>query len=64
MKQRAFLKIAAVIFGIVALLHLIRAIYEWPAQIGFFAVPVWLSWLAFVVAGALCLSAFRLLRKT
>jgi hypothetical protein len=51
--------ISGIIFGVVAIIQIIRAISEWPVQIGPYAVPVWFSWVAFVVAGALCVTAFR-----
>jgi hypothetical protein len=51
--------VSGIVFGIVALIQLVRAFNEWPVQIGPFAVPVAFSWIAFVVAGALCVWAFR-----
>jgi hypothetical protein len=51
--------ISGIIFGVVAIIQIIRATSEWPVQIGPYAVPVWFSWVAFVVAGALCVAAFR-----
>jgi hypothetical protein len=51
--------VSGIVFGIVAILQLIRAISQWPLQIGTFAVPLAFSWVAFVVAGALCIWAFR-----
>ena len=57
--QGRYIMISAVIFGIVALIQLIRAFNEWAVQIGPYAVPVWFSWIAFVVAGALCVWGFR-----
>jgi hypothetical protein len=51
--------VSGIIFGVVAIIQIIRAISEWPVQIGPYAVPVWFSWVAFVVAGALCVTAFR-----
>jgi hypothetical protein len=51
--------VSGIVFGVVAILQLVRAISEWPVQIGSFAVPVSFSWVAFVVAGALCVWAFR-----
>lgn len=51
--------VSGIVFGIVAILQLVRAISEWPVQIGPYAVPVAFSWIAFVVAGALCVWAFR-----
>ena len=63
MSQKTFLSISGTIFGIIAVLHLMRAIYGWPAQIGTFVVPTWLSWVSLLVAGYLAVSAFILLRK-
>ena len=51
--------VSGIIFGVVAIIQVVRAISEWPVQIGPYAVPVWFSWVAFVVAGALCVAAFR-----
>ena len=53
MDQRAYNIITAVVFLIVAVLHLLRIIFGWPAQIGGLDIPLWASWLALVVAGAL-----------
>jgi hypothetical protein len=63
MSQKAFLGVSGTIFGIVAILHLARIIYGWPAQIGTFVVPTWASWVSLFVAGYLALTAFILLRK-
>ena len=38
-------------------MQIVRAVNEWPVQIAPFAVPVWLSWIALVVAGALSVLA-------
>ena len=63
MSQRTFLGVSGTIFGIIAVLHLLRIMYGWPAQIGTFVVPTWLSWLSLLVAGYLAITAFSLLRK-
>jgi len=57
--QENYRLVSGIVFGVVAILQLVRAISEWPVQIGSFAVPVSFSWVAFVVAGALCVWAFR-----
>ena len=57
--QSRYAFVSGTIFGIVALIQLIRSIEEWSVQIGPFAVPLWFSWIAFVVAGGLCVWAFR-----
>jgi hypothetical protein len=55
--------VSGIVFGIVSILQLVRAVSEWPVQIGPFAVPLWFSWITFVVAGALCVWAFRPQRR-
>lgn len=63
MSQKIFLAISGTIFGIIAILQMTRAIYGWHVQVAAFAVPLWFSWVAMVVAGCLAISAFILLRK-
>ncbi|MBI2654773.1 hypothetical protein HYX02_08280 [Candidatus Woesearchaeota archaeon] len=53
MDKNRSLMLAAVVFGLVAFLHLLRAIFSWPARIADFDVPLWLSYVAVVVAGYL-----------
>jgi hypothetical protein len=48
-----------VLFLIVAALHLLRIIFGWAAQIGGVSLPLWASWLALIVAGALAYFGFR-----
>jgi hypothetical protein len=56
---RTYVVVSGAIFGLVALAHVVRAITGAPVQIGTSAVPVWVSWVGAVVAGALCIWAFR-----
>ena len=58
--MRAYLLISGLIFGAVALLHVTRLALDWPAQVAGWAIPLWLSWIGVLVAGALCIWAFRL----
>jgi len=51
--------VSGILFGVIAVLQAVRALNQWPVHVGGFAVPVWASWLAAVVAGSLCLWAFR-----
>ena len=53
MTSRNFSLTAAIIFTIIALVQLARAIFGWPVTIDTYAVPLWLSWVAFIVAGGL-----------
>lgn len=61
--QNRYALVSGIVFGVVAVLQAVRAFNEWPVQVGPFAVPVWFSWLAFVVAAGLCLWAFKSERR-
>ena len=58
-----YLFISAVIFAVVAALHLIRIITDTAVVFGNWSVPMWLSWAGFFVAGALSFVGLSLLRK-
>ncbi len=51
MEQKIFLKVASVIFGIVAIVHLLRVASSWSLVIENFAVPMWVSYLAVILIG-------------
>ena len=58
--MRTYLLISGTVFGVVTLLHVARLVLEWPAQLAGWTVPLWVSWIAILAAGALCIWAFRL----
>ena len=51
--QKTFVLLAGVVFAIVALAHLLRIFMGWPIVIDTWTVPMWLSWIALVIAGGL-----------
>jgi len=53
MTEKAFATIAAVIFALVALLHLLRLVIGWSIVIDSWTVPMWVSWVGLAVAGGL-----------
>jgi hypothetical protein len=57
--QSQYAWVSGTVFGVVAVVQAIRVFHQWPVQIGSFAVPVWFSWVALVVAGGLCVWAFK-----
>jgi hypothetical protein len=63
MSRRTYLLVSAAIFSLVALLHLARIVFGWSAVIGGWSVPMWLSWVALIVAGALAYFGFSLSRQ-
>jgi len=54
-----YVVVSGVIFGVVAIAHAVRALYEWPVQIGTLDISVWASWVAMIISGSLCAWAFR-----
>ena len=54
-----YIVVSGAIFGVVAALHAVRAVYQWPLHVGTLDIPVWASWIGLVVAGSLCAWAFR-----
>ncbi len=62
MDNRMYLAVSGTLFTLVALAHLVRAIYNWPIQIAQWSMSVEVSWVAAVVTLALAIWAFRLFR--
>lgn len=53
-----YVVVSGVIFGFMALAQLFRALNQVPAHVGGFEIPVWLSWVAVIIAGGMCAWAF------
>ncbi len=64
MDRRTFFMVAGSIFALVALAHLLRIYMGWPIVIGNWAVPMWLSWIGFIVAASLSYFGLRLARSS
>jgi hypothetical protein len=60
MNAKMFVAVTGAIFSIVALVHLLRIYFGWPLLIGNWDIPMWISWVAVVVAGGLGYCGFRL----
>jgi hypothetical protein len=63
MNLKTFALLAGVIFAIVALAHLLRIFMAWPIVIDNWTVPMWLSWIALVIAGSLSYFGFTLVSR-
>lgn len=57
--ERSILRIAGVIFLVVAALHLSRIAFGWPLVLGNFEAPVWLSWFGVAAAAYLSYASFH-----
>lgn len=64
MNPKTFFYTTAVIFFLIAVTHALRIIYGWRAAIGGFEAPVWLSWIALVIALVLSYQGFRLTKQS
>lgn len=63
MGTKAYLIVTCILFVIISVLHLLRLIYQWPAQIGTVSMPIWASCAGLLIATALWVWAFLLIRK-
>lgn len=63
MSERSFFLVTAIVFTVVALLHLVRLAFGWSASVGGWNVPMWLSWVAAAVTAVLAYLGVRLYRK-
>ena len=57
--SKNYIVVSGLIFGVVAVAQVLRAVMQLPVHVNGFEVPVWASWVAAVVAGSLCIWAFR-----
>ena len=57
-RTSAFRRVAATIFGVVALAHVARLVWALPITVGSVSVPQSLSWAGLALAGAMNLWGF------
>ena len=62
MGQKSYCAVTGMIFLVIAILHLLRIIFGWSPVLEGWPVPMWLSWVALVVAGWLGYEGLRLVR--
>lgn len=62
MSYKEYSVVSGVLFSLVALAHLLRVVYGMTVQIDEFVVPMFVSWLGFIVPAALSVWAFRISR--
>jgi hypothetical protein len=57
--RRPFTLIAAIIFGLMALLHVYRLVTHFQVIVGSHTIPQEVSWIALIVTGGLSWMLFR-----
>ena len=60
LRERTYLLVAGIVFGVVALAHLMRIFAGADLTIGSWGVPVWLSWVGVVATTYLSYMSFSL----
>jgi len=63
MDPRTFSVTAGVIFALMALVHFVRIYLDWPIVISTLSIPIWVSWIGFVIAGGLAYFGLRAVRR-
>jgi predicted anti-sigma-YlaC factor YlaD len=63
MKTKAYLIVSTMIFALVGLVHLLRFVMGWSAQVGTWSVPLWMSLLAVLVSLSIALWGVTLARR-
>lgn len=63
LQRKTTLLVNVIVFDLVALLHLLRILFSWKAQIAGLEVPLWLSAVAVVLAGYLAWNNYVEFRK-
>ena len=59
-KRKTWLRVAATIFVIMALVHFSRLIFRFDFIIGSWEVPLWVSFVAFIIIGFLSVKLYNL----
>ena len=62
--SNSYAVVSALIFAIVAIVHLVRIINQWPVVIGPYSVSMNVSWEALIVAVVLAIWGFAQLSLT
>jgi hypothetical protein len=55
--------VTGVLFAALTVVHVLRLVYGWESVIGGWTVPLWVSWIAMVVAALLAWQGFRLAKR-
>lgn len=59
MDKHLALRVAGIVFSVVALAHLLRILYHVVIVIAGYTIPMWLSYVALIVAFALAVLMFK-----
>jgi TRAP-type C4-dicarboxylate transport system permease small subunit len=58
LNRKTYTTVTATLFLLMGIVHLVRMIFGWKAEIGGLSIPFWVSWLALPFTGALAYFGF------
>jgi len=64
MPKRNYLSVVSFIFLVIAVLHVLRLLGSWEAVIGGTVIPIWVSWLAVLLAAFLAWQGFKMAKSS
>jgi hypothetical protein len=60
MRQKTLSLVVGLIFLLIAVMHVLRLALKWEVVLNGWSVPMWVSWLALVIAGFLAFEGLKL----
>lgn len=64
MSYKTYCLVSGALLAAVGLAHLLRVVYGMSVMVDEYSVPMFLSWVGFVVTGCLAIWAFRIIRAS
>lgn len=63
MRTKTYALSSGLVFSVLAVLHLTRIVTQWEAVIIGWEVPLWVSWVALLIAAALAYHGLKIFSK-
>ena len=64
MNQKTFSLVVGLIFLLIAVMHGLRLALKWDVVLNGWSVPMWVSWVALLIAGYLAFEGLKLGRRS
>lgn len=63
MNNKIYLRIISFVFLVIAVLHVFRLVDGWEAVINNYTLPMWISWVAILLAGFLAFRGYKMSKQ-
>lgn len=63
MNNKIYLRTISFVFLVIAVLHLFRLVDGWEAVINNYTLPMWISWVAVLIAGFLAFRGYQISKQ-